>query len=191
MLLYSHIQLHVYKYTRKQNQLIMTTSIKERIHFFIKNINLSHFIFVRVMFVVCQKWVVTRTDCYINPSSSSTIALLIPHLSWLLNRGSLRAALPSVCKPVLTLASCLQLTQTVRAPGYIIFYRPPASAILPLLYTGASLDWQLGQGSIYNNVCFKPYVTYIKNDISPSNVWIGRFHLYQCKVLILFNNKWQ
>ena len=37
-----------------------------------------------------------------------------------------------------------------RAPGYIIVSHPPASGVLPLIYTGASLDWRLGQGSIYN-----------------------------------------
>ena len=37
------------------------------------------------------------------------------------------------------------------APSYIIVSRPPTSAVLPLIYTGASLDWRLGRGSIYNN----------------------------------------
>ena len=42
------------------------------------------------MFVVCEKWVETWTDCYINPNPSSTIAALISHLGLeLLNRGSL------------------------------------------------------------------------------------------------------
>ena len=52
---------------------------------------------------------------------------------------------------VLTSASWLQLTWTVWAAGYIIVLRPPASAVLPLIHTGASLDWRLGRGSIYNN----------------------------------------
>ena len=38
-----------------------------------------------------------------------------------------------------------------RAPGYIIVLSPPDSAVLPLIYTAASLDWRLGRGSIYNN----------------------------------------
>ena len=53
-----------------------------------KDINLSHFIFEEVMFVMCEKGVETRTDCYIDPSSS------LDHSStsfeswlWLLNRG--------------------------------------------------------------------------------------------------------
>ena len=36
------------------------------------------------------------------------------------------------------------------ARGYIIVSRPPGSAVPPLIYTGASLDWRLGRGSIYN-----------------------------------------
>ena len=32
------------------------------------------------MFVVCEKWMETRTDCYIDPSSSSPIAALLSHL---------------------------------------------------------------------------------------------------------------
>ena len=44
--------------------------------------------------------------------------------------------------------------------------RPPASAVLPLIYTGASLDWRLGRGSICYitiNLCAD-----IKEVISPN-----------------------
>ena len=34
------------------------------------------------MFVVCEKWMETRKDCYIDRSSCSTIAVLLPHLGW-------------------------------------------------------------------------------------------------------------
>ena len=112
--------------------------------------NLSHFIFEKVMCVVCEKWVETKTDGYIDPSSSFDHSSTSSS-SWLglLNRGSLRAASP-LSGLVLNLVSCLQLTQTVWAPAYIIVYCPPASAVLPLIYPDASLDWRLGQGSIYN-----------------------------------------
>ena len=79
--------------------------------------------------------------------------------------------------------SLLKLSQAV-APGYIIVWRPPVScgrthlhriqprpqakvifrylwrdapvsAVPLLIYTSASLDWQLGQGSICNNSLFK------------------------------------
>ena len=84
----------IYKYTREHNQQIMTTSITNE-YTSLKDINLSHFIFEKVMFVVCEKWVETRTDCYIDPSSS------LEHsgtsfTSWLglLNQGSLSAQSP-------------------------------------------------------------------------------------------------
>ena len=66
--------IYVYEYTREHNQLIMTT-LNTLLY-----INLSHFIFEKVMFVVCEKWVETRTDCYIDPISLSTIAALLSRL---------------------------------------------------------------------------------------------------------------
>ena len=57
-----------YTYTNicTNNQPVMNEFNNEQMHFFIK-IYLSHFIFERVMFVMCEKWVDTRTDCYIHP----------------------------------------------------------------------------------------------------------------------------
>ena len=80
----------------------------------------------------------------LTPSSSSTIAALLPHLG-------------SVAQPWVTSASWFSRWHSLfnwlepsQEPGYIIVSRPPASAVLPLIYTGVSLDWQLGRGSIYN-----------------------------------------
>ena len=64
------------------------------------------------MFVVFEKWVETRTDCYIDPSSSSTI------LAWVAQPGVTKGLCLQL---VLTSASCLQLPRTAQAPGYIIF----------------------------------------------------------------------
>ena len=125
------------------------------------------------MFVVHEKWVETRTDCYIDPNSSLDHSS-ISFASWLslLNRGSLRAQSPQSAL-VLTLASCLQLTRTARAPGYIIFLRQPASAVLPLIYSGASLEWRLCHGSIYN-IC-----TQFKSTLETINygMFISQFRL--------------
>ena len=47
----------------------LRTSMNERTHLFIK-IYLSHFILERVdVSVVCERWVKTGTDCYIEPTS--------------------------------------------------------------------------------------------------------------------------
>ena len=104
----------------------------------------------------------TGTDCYILTQSSSDHSITSSS-SWLglLNRGSLRAASPQSCKLILTLASCPPTDSNSNwnwpkpsvAPGYIILSRTSASAVPPLIYTGASLDWRLGRGSIYNIIC--------------------------------------
>ena len=164
-MLYSHRHRNI---SRKIIKDIMRTSMNERTHFFIK-IYLSHFILERVMFVVCERWVETRTDCYFELSSSdhsstsfsswrgcSTVGHGGPQVLWL--------------ELVLTLASCLQLTWTICAPGYIIVWLPLASAVLPLNYPGASLDWRLVRGSIYNT-CTQNYFTYIKFfETDPRNI---------------------
>ena len=67
--------------------------MNERIFFFIK-IYLSHFIFERVMFLVCERWVETRMDCYFDPSSADHSSTSSSSWLGLLNRGSLRAQSP-------------------------------------------------------------------------------------------------
>ena len=103
------------------------------------------------MFVVCEKWVETRTDCYIDPS----LAALLSHLGFGCSTGgSLMAQSPlsgagphfGVLSPTYSnrlgtwLYYCLTST----------FFRC-SSAVLPLIYNGASLEWRLGRGTIYNN----------------------------------------
>ena len=121
--------------------------MNERTHFFIK-------IYLTLYSRKGWCWLCVRgeleagTDCYILTQSSSGHSST-SFSSWLglLNRGSLRAQSPlsaagsqfGILSP--TDSSCL-------CPGYIIVYRPRASAVLPLIYTGASLDWRLGRGSI-------------------------------------------
>ena len=82
----------------------------------------------------------------------ATIAALLPHLGWGCSTVGPWGPKALCLLLALTSATCLQLTRTVWAPGYIIGSHPPASVVLLLIYTGASLDWRLGRGSIYNNV---------------------------------------
>ena len=90
-----------------------------------------------------------------------TIAALLPHLNWGCSTVGHWGS-KALCLPVaLTSASLLPLTRTVCAPGYIIVLRPLASAVLPLIYTGASLDWCLGRGSIHNNQILLSYGNYV------------------------------
>ena len=124
IMLYSHIQLHVYiyKYTlHAETSLTINDDFNKRTNTLLyKNINPSHFIFERMMFALCEKWVETRTDCYIDPSSSSPIAALLLHLGLGCSTVGHWGPEALCLELVLTLASCFQLTQTVWAPGYII-----------------------------------------------------------------------
>ena len=94
--------------------------MNERTHFFI-NVYLSHFILERVdVSVVCERWVETGTDYYIDSTLLLTIARCVIFknslsTSWLglLNQGSLRAT-ASVYKLALTLAF-LSLTDSTAA----------------------------------------------------------------------------
>ena len=124
--------------------------MNERKLFFIK-IYLSHFILERVMLVVCERWVGDGGQTAIlTPSSFDHSSTSFSSWLGLLNHGSLRAQSPlsaagsqfGILSPTDPNCPC---------PGYIIISHPPASAVLPLIYTGASLDWRLGRGSIYNN----------------------------------------
>ena len=100
----------------------------------------------------------TRTDCYIMTQVLlATIAVLLPHLGWgwstVGHWGSQSLSLQAdshagILSPT---DSHSNWPKPSVAPGYIIVLCPPASAVPPLIYTGAFLEWQLGRGSIYNN----------------------------------------
>ena len=136
--------------------------MNERTHFFIK-IYLSHFILEKVD-VGCVwevSWRRGQTSTYW-PKVLLTIAGLLSHLGWGCSTVG-HWGPKALCLPLaLTSAFCPQLTPTPTdssrlCPGYIFVWRPPASAVLPLIYTGASLDWWLCRGSI----CYR----------SPVNLW--------------------
>ena len=102
----------------------MMTSINEWTHFFTKIYN-SHTLFSKgLMSVVCERWVETRTDCYIDPSSSLDHSSS-SSASWLglLNRGTLGPQ-PSVCKLVLTLAFLSPIDSTAADTCVYSFITP-------------------------------------------------------------------
>ena len=152
--MYRHIQLHVYiyKYMRNIIKHNIRTSMNERTHFFIK-IYLSHFILERID-VGCV-WEMSwkrRQTAILTPSSSGHSST--SSSSWLGCSTVGHWGPKALCRPLaLNSAPCPQLTPTATdssrlCPGYIFVWRPPASAVLPLIYTGASLDWRFGRGSI-------------------------------------------
>ena len=162
--------------------------MKERTHFFIKNI-----LFTLYSRKSCKRvdvgcvwevsWKQRETATYW-PQVPLTIAALLPHSAVLLNRGSWGPK-PSVWswfsfRHLICNWNCNSNSNWLKlsmAPGYIIVWCPPdscgrthlhriqprpqvkvifrylrpdapVSAVPLLIYTGASLDWQLGRGSI-------------------------------------------
>ena len=92
----------------------------------------------------------TGTDCYIlTPSSSDQSSTSFAFWLGLLNRGSVAGFHAGILSPTGSNCNWNWLKPSV-APGYKIVSRTPASAVPPFIYTGASLDWRLGRGSIYN-----------------------------------------
>ena len=138
--------------------------MNERTHFFIK-IYLSHFILERVD-VGCVwevSWRRRQTATYL-PKVLLTIAALLPHLGWGCSTVGHWGPKALYLPLALMLASCSQLTPTATGssslcPGYIFAWRPPASAVLPLIYTGASLVWRLDRRSICYIYAFLQTVT--------------------------------
>ena len=126
------------------------TNFNERTNTFFIRLYLSHFILKRAD-VGCVWEVSWRRGqtAVLTPSSSSTIAALHSHLAGLFNRGSLRAASPQSAS---WFSRWHPVYNWLEPSGTWLYdcLRTPASAVLLLIYTGASLDWRLGRGSIYN-----------------------------------------
>ena len=78
------------------------------------------------------------------PSSSSTIAALLLHLGWVAQPWVIEGRKPSVCKLILTLASYLQLTQTVCA----LFILLLNVHLLPLFFRLFTQEHLLIDGSV-------------------------------------------
>ena len=101
---------------------------------------------------MCERWVGDGDRLlHIEPSSFDHSSTSFSSWLRLLNRGSLRAQSPLSAAGVhfgILSPTDSNWLEPPRAPGYIIVLRTPASAVLPLIYTGASLDWRLGRGSI-------------------------------------------
>ena len=92
----------------------------------------------------------TGTDCYIDP------AVLLSRLGWVARLWGIEGPKPSVCRWLSIRHLLCNWLEPSRAPDYVFVSHPPTSAVLPLIYTGASIYWRLGRGSIYNN---SPWLT--------------------------------
>ena len=110
----------------------------------------------------------TGTDSYILTQLHSSTSFS----SWLglLNRGSLSAQSPlSAAGSHFSILSPTDSNWLKLSMPWFILLRPPVSAVLPIIYTGASLDWPLGRRSICYNWpttrpgCQNRKCTYVNN----------------------------
>ena len=108
----------------------------------------------------------TGTDCYIlTPSSSDHKQHFFRILAGLLKPLVPEGPNPSVCRWISIrhlVPNWLQLRLARSASGnwlYNCLTHSPASAVLPLIYIGVSLDWRLGRGSI----CYSQDLKIINN----------------------------
>ena len=159
-----HIQLYTYTCGSQIN------NNDEQTHFF-RKIYLSHFIQKGCERVMCERWVGDWTDCNILTPSSSVFSSTSFSFCWAVQPGVLRA------QPTLGAGSHYSISSPTPnlsvAPGYIIIWHPPASCgrhigtqfnpstvkvipwylrpDAPVIYTGESLIWLVGRGSIFYN----------------------------------------
>ena len=139
-----------------------------------KNLYISHFILERVD-VSCVwevSWRRGQTATYW-PKVLLTIAALLSHSGWAAQPWVTEGPKPSYLPLALTLASCPQLTQAVCVLVIFLF----DIHLLPLIYTGASLDWRLCRGSIRNTHVY-PIYEFKKNMILRAcRTFISIFHM--------------
>ena len=147
-----------------RNMIKHNDDFNERLNTLYKNISLTLYSRKGWCWFCVRGELETGIDCYIlTPSSSDHRSTSSSSWLGLLNHGSLRAASPQSANWFSRWHLVPQLTPTPTgtpqasvAPGYIIVLHPPASAVSPLIHTGASLDWRLDRGSIYNNTKWSP-----------------------------------
>ena len=156
IVLYSHIHIHN-TYTNVCGNIVNSNdNFNERTNTLLDKNIIPHTLFSKGWCFLCVRGELeTGTDCYILTQSSSDHSST-SFSSWLGCSTVGHWGPKALCLPLaLNSAYCPQLTPTPTdsnsnwnwpkpsvAPGYIIVSRLPASAIPPLIHTGASLDWR-------------------------------------------------
>ena len=119
-----------------------------------KNIYLSHTLFSKgLMFLLCvrDEWRQGQT-AILTHILLLTVAALFPYLGWSCSTGGCWRSQLSVFMLALTLVLLSPTNATAAGTclySFINVHLIPR--LLPLIYTGASLDWRFDQVSIYNN----------------------------------------
>ena len=146
------IKKNVYKYMRKHNH-TWFTNFNEPTNTLLYKIIISHTLFSKGWWLLCVRdELETGTDCYIDPKfffdhSSSTFSSSGLGCSTVGHWGTKALCLP------LALFGILSPTNSNR-PGHLVILLFNVHMLL-LIYTGASLHWRLGRGSIYNTYEFR------------------------------------
>ena len=139
-MLYSHIYIYIYTNIKiiKHN---LRTSMNERTQFFIK-IYTSHTLFSKglmFLWVVRDEWRQGQTAML--TQILLIIAALFPHLCWGCSTGGLWGPHALVCKLALTMVFLWTNWLNCRRHLLIFFHNAHLlPLILPLIYTGASLN---------------------------------------------------
>ena len=114
------------------------------------------------MFVACEQWVETRTDCYTDPTpsldhSSTSLASSLE----LPNHGSLRATKPPVSKMVLH-AGILSPTDSNRPDIWLYYFLMPTFfSLFFCLFTLVCISW-LTTRSRVNIITIIPFLIFSK-----------------------------
>ena len=126
------------------------TNFNERTNTLLYKKYISHTLFPKgLMLVVYERWTGDGDRLlFWSKVLLATIAALLLHLGCVAQPWVTEGPKPSVCRWLSLRHLVSNWLEPPRAPGYIIVSCPPASAVLPLIYTGAFLEWRLGRGSI-------------------------------------------
>ena len=125
-MLYSHIHIQIYA----EHNLCNDAFNKWTNTLLYKNISLTLYSWKGYVGCVWKMSWRRGQTVILTPSSSSTIAALLSHLGWVAQPWVTEGCKPLVCKLILTLASYLQLTQTVCALVILLFN----AHLLPLFF---------------------------------------------------------
>ena len=138
------------------------TNFNERTNTLLYKNIISYTLFSKgLMLVECERWVKDGDRLLFWPKVLLTIAALLPHLGWVARPWVIEGPKVSVCRWLSLqhlVPNWLQLART--ASGTWLYNCPPTSTVLPVIYTGASLDWRLGRVSICYRILTRVNIIY-------------------------------
>ena len=140
--------------------------------------------------VVCEWWVERGQTAIFTQVLLLTIAALLSHLAW--GCSTIVHWKPNPLQDCSHFGIPVSTDWRPRAPCLYSFLRPPASAHLRLIYTGASLNWRLGRGSISNNIQTHIFMSYCRFSISSliTKHWMLSWSFSLANPYVASKNSW-